>query len=212
MSQKVFLTLLSVFSISWLSAQTIFTHDDIKALTANHKIIAVLPIEYDITEKNLPKNMTPEQVKQEEQQGAYDFQNAMSAYFLRTADRKDVNIAFQEPDETNRILKKSGITLEKIKDFSPADLAKRLGVDAVISGKIVADKPMSMETAIAVSIITGYGSSTNKVDVTLNIHNTTDNQLLWKFYQRISGGWGSSPTDLTDYIMKRAAKKFPYRK
>ena len=79
-------------------------------------------------------------------------------------------MSFQDIDKTNAILAKNNIDFAALRTITKEDLARLLGVDAVISGKIQREKPMSEAAAIAVGVLIGFWGSTNKVNVDLTIH------------------------------------------
>jgi len=71
---------------------------------------------------------------------------------------------------------------------------------------------MSDLGAAALTLFTGLVSSTNNTTVTLEIHDKETSKLLWNYNHKVSGGIGSSPAKLVDYLMKDASKKMPYVK
>jgi hypothetical protein len=72
------------------------------------------------------------------------------------------------------------------------------------------EKPMSEGAAVAVGLLVGAWGNTNKIETTINIHDGTSANLLWKYDYEASGSVGSSTTKLVDALMRNAAKKFPY--
>ena len=89
-------------------------------------------------------------------------------------------------------------------------LANILGVDAIMQDRLNTEKPMSDGAAVAVGLLVGYWGSTNNVQTTINIHDGSSGDLLWKYDYTASGSVGSSTTKLVDALMKNATKKFPY--
>jgi hypothetical protein len=140
----------------------------------------------------------------------YDIQEKMYGWFLRMSDRKDYTVTFQDVTRTNALLKEAGIQYADLITTDRAKLAKMLGVDAVIQDRTSMEKPMSEEAALVVGLMTNTWGSTNKVNTTINIHDGTSGDLLWKYDYEASGSIGSSSTRLVDALMKKASKKFPY--
>ncbi len=105
-----------------------------------------------------------------------------------------------------------GITSDNISSYTKSDIAHKLGVDAVISGTIRRSKPMSSGSAIALGVLFGAWGSTNRVDITINLHDGSNNVLLWKYDHQASGTIGSSPEELAKSLMNSISKQFPYRK
>ncbi|WAC01531.1 hypothetical protein N7U66_16415 [Lacinutrix neustonica] len=104
------------------------------------------------------------------------------------------------------------ITYENIEDQLPEDLAKILGVDAVITGTFETNKPMSEGASVALGLLIGFRGSTNNAIVNMNINNNTDGLLLWNYNKKVRGSIGSSPEDLVNVLMRKASRRLSYTK
>jgi len=135
----------------------------------------------------------------------------MYGWFLRRSDRFHYTVTFQDVNKTNSILKKEGITYSDLATKDRAELAKLLGVDAVLQNRSRMEKPMSEGAAVAVGLLVGAWGATNKVETTINIHDGKSAELLWKYDYEASGTVGSSTTKLVDALMRNASKNFPYK-
>lgn len=179
---------------------------------ARHKTVAILPAEVNISLRpNEARKMTPEQMEEITKKTAYDIQDKMISWFLRRSDNYNYTVTFQDINKTNAKLKDAGINYSDLATKDRADLAKILGVDAVIQNRIKMDKPMSEGAAIAVGVLLGTWGNTNNVETTININDGKSGDLLWKYDYRASGSVGSSPTRLVDALMRNASRKFPYK-
>lgn len=189
----------------------IYTSSNFSNALAKHKTVAILPAEVSIQLRpNEAKKISAEQLSDIANKTAYDIQDKMYGWFLRRGDKFHYTVTFQDINKTNAKLKDAGVAYEDLKNKDRADLAKILGVDAVMQGKTVSEKPMSEGAAVAVAVIFGAWGSTNKVQTTINIHDGKSGDLLWKYDYEASGSVGSSTTRLVDMLMKNATKKFPY--
>jgi len=188
---------------------TIYSSPDLDRREKKHKQIAIVPIESTIKYNKLPKGVTIEQIEDMEIDMTYQFQDQLYIRFLKRS--TEYRIDFQDVEKTNLLLEKQGISGSNISQYSKAELAEILGVDALISGKIISTKPMSTGTAIAVGVIFGVWGTTNQVDVTLSVHDGADSELIWKYNHVYSGSVGSTPENLTKELMKQIARKFPYQ-
>lgn len=189
----------------------IYTSDNFSAALTKHKTVAILPAEVTMQLRpNEQKKLTAEQVKDMINKTAYDIQDKMYGWFLRRSDRFDYTVTFQDINKTNAKIKEANIPYEDLKSKDRSELAKILGVDAVMQAKIVTEKPMSEGAAVAVGLLIGAWGSTNKVQTGINIHDGKSGDLLWKYDYSASGSVGSSTTKLVDALMKNATKKFPY--
>jgi len=210
--------LLTVFAliacIGAINAQTnLYEHPDFETLTKDHKKIAIVPFKTQV--KLRPKQMKEmkegDMEKLEKAEGT-GLQTAMHSWFLKRKKRGKMNVEVQDPKRTNAMLKKEGITYENIQDQLPENLAKILGVDAVISGDFETNKPMSEGASIALGVVFGFFGSTNNAIVNMSIHNGIDAELLWNYNKKVRGSIGSSPEDLVNILMRKASRRLGYTK
>jgi hypothetical protein len=180
--------------------------------TATHHTVAILPFHVTISRERLPKNLNAEDVTRMEHEEAFAVQGQLYTQLLRRADRYTVQ--FQDVARTNVLLERAGITYDSLSARTPDEMAKLLGVDAVISGQVRRRKPMATGTAIALGVLFGgaFMGNTNEVGVDLQLHNGQDGALLWNFSHKFGGSIGSSPDRLAEAMMSSIARRFPYRK
>jgi hypothetical protein len=176
---------------------------------AKHKIVAIIPFEISIDAKKLPKGATLETIRDQERDLGYIMQSQMQTRFLKRAG--EYSIEFQDVDKTNALLAKDSITYENIREKTKDEIATVLGVDGIVGGTIRMAQPMSLGAAVALQVLVGVSGATNKIDVTITVHEGSDAKLLWKYSHQYAGSVGSSPESLAKEMMKQIAKKFPYR-
>ena len=87
-----------------------------------HKIIAVLPIKTKIQYKNLPKDYTEQNNKNQELNLSYNLQYTL--YANLSIKKKEYSIDVQNSETTNGILKSNKITSDSIENFTPSQIAK----------------------------------------------------------------------------------------
>lgn len=191
---------------------TIYLAPDFDKVARKHKTVAVLPFAVEITTKRLPKGVTPETIKEQEKSNGYSMQGDVYRYLLKEYSKDKYTVEFQDIDKTNAKLEEAGIAYEKIALTGKDKIAELLGVDAVLSGKIVQERPMSDGVAIAVGVVFGVWGNTNEVNAALNIHEKSEGKLLWKYDYVASGSVGTSTKSLSNTLMRNASKKFPYKK
>ncbi len=179
---------------------------------AKHKTVAILPAEVNIfLRPNQSKNLSPEQLQDMAEKTGYDIQDKMQSWFLRRSDKLHYTVTFQDINKTNARLKEEHIEYKDLKTMDRAQLAKILGVDAVIQNRSNMDKPMSEAAAVVLGVLVGAWGSTNSVATTININDGKSGDILWKYDYTASGSIGSSTTRLVDNLMRNASKKFPYK-
>ena len=189
----------------------IYKSPEFNDVAAKHKIVAILPADVTILLRpNQSKKLTPEDLEQNRQSVGYAIQDKMYSWFLRRSDKFNYTVKFQDVSKTNALLKDAGFSYTDIRLKSKEALAKLLGVDAVISNITRMDKPMSEGAAIAVGVLIGAWGSTNNVTTTINIHEATKGDLIWKYDYVANGSIGSSTDNLVNALMRNASRKFPY--
>lgn len=209
----VILTCLSSSSIE-TSAQfirTVYTNPDFDRLARDHKTLAILP--FNATVKLRPKQMrvmTSEEHDQLEEREGETVQNALHSYFLMRRGRKNFSVNFQDVTHTNALLAKNGITYDVLDEYTSEDLAEILGVDGIVSGMIITDKPMSEAGAVALKILMGESIATNSGKVAIYISDGKTKQLLWKYEKALSRNLGSDTNQIVSALMRKASRKFPY--
>ena len=194
-----------------VEAQThLFEHPDFETIARDHKTIAIIPFSAKVSLR--PKQMkeiTAEQLKEMEVNEGTSIQTAMYSWFLKRKKRGKLLIEVQDPNKTNALLKKNEVDMEIT---TPEELAKLLEVDAVITGKIETDKPMSDGASIALGLLVGFWGSTNSATVNMSINNAEDGTLLWNYNKRVSGSLGSSNDQLINTLMRKASRRLAYTK
>ena len=209
--KKLLIPFVSLLILACGCGPKIYKSNEFDNVTAKHKIVAILPADVTIMLRpNQSKKMTPEELEKNRESTAFAIQEKIYSWFLRRSDKFKYTVKFQDVSKTNSILKEAGLTYTDIRLKSKEFLAKLLGVDAVISNITRMDKPMSEGVAIALGVLFGASGSTNNVNTTINIHEATQGDLIWKYDYDAQGSIGSSPENLVNALMRNASRKFPY--
>lgn len=190
---------------------SIYLANDFRSYAPNHKTVAILPADVTIGMRpNQARNTSAEQMRTLQQQTALDFQARIYAWLLRRQQQSRYTVDFQDVATTNSLLYKANLTDKDMRTQSPQDLAKLLGVDAVLTTSVRTTKPMSDGAAVAVGLLVGAWGATNQANITVDIHEATGGKLLWKYDYVASGSVGSSPEGMVNALMRNASRKFPY--
>lgn len=201
--------------LSDLAAQTsLYENPAFDKIAKEHKIIAIVPFKTQVKLRpRQMKDMTDEQLSRLEKAEGEGLQTGMFSWFLKRKKRgKLTTLEIQQPSRTNALLKKEGIDYDNIYEYTSDELAKILEVDAIISGDYETNKPMSEGASVALSLLIGFGGSTNSAIVNMNVNNGEDGQLLWNYNKKVRGGLGSSPEDLVNVLMRKASRRLAYTK
>ncbi len=137
-------------------AQTreIYTNANFGNIARNHKVLAILPFKtkLQLRPKEVEKNGGATGVAVLEKREGLAVQSAMHSYFLKRQESRDLFINVQDPNRTNSLLQRNGVTDETQSGFTPEELAKILGVDGIISGTFESTQPMSNGAALALGM------------------------------------------------------------
>lgn len=96
--------------------------------------------------------------------------------------------------------------------YTPQELAEILEVDAVIMVTLTTNKPMSEGASFALSLLFGFGGSTNRATLNLYIYNGEDNVTHCNYRKTVSGSLGSSTENLVNTLMRKRTRKISYTK
>lgn len=190
---------------------SIYLAQDFRAYAPKHKTVAILPAFVTMQLRpNQAKNTTAEQQREMENKSGMDFQEKIYAWLLRRGQQRGYTVQFQDVMQTNARLRESQIPVAELRSRTPQELAKILGVDAVLTTSVRTSKPMSDGAAVAVGLIAGAWGATNQANITVNIHESDAGKLLWKYDYVAAGSVFSSSETVVDALMRNASKKFPY--
>lgn len=206
MSAMLFLALLCT-----ACGPSIYLANDFRTYAPTHKVVAILPASVTIGMRpNQARNTTAEQMRTLQQQTSLDFQARIYAWLLRRKQQSQYTVDFQDVALTNSLLRKANLSDEDMRTLSPQELAKVLGVDAILTTSVRTTKPMSDGAAVAVGLLVGAWGATNQANITVDIHEASAGKLLWKYDFVAAGSVGSSPESMVNALMRNASRKFPY--
>ena len=189
----------------------IYVNENFRTLAQDHKVVAILPFKTII--KLRPKQMekmTPEQFTQLQKDEGLAVQSAVHSYLLKRKEQHNLTIRFLDISTTNALLSKNQITQENIDTFMPKELSEMLQVDAVISGVLSTDKPMSDGASVALGLLVGFYGATNSGKCTININDAQSGELMWKYEKTLSRSLGSDTNTVINTMMRKASRQLPY--
>lgn len=192
-----------------------FRNPRFSELTQSHKMLAILPFDVSIDTKRL-KNVSLEVIRENEKDEALQFQKQLYIRLLQKSQTDGYTVGFQDADQTIALLQKAGIPLDSLRFHTKDEIAKALGVDAIMSGTINQSQPTSGGMALAQSVLIGFHGSTQRVDINVMIHNGADSALLWSYDHTDSGGgltgsMANAVEAMVKSLLKKVAGNFPYK-
>ena len=202
-----------------------YTASNFEEKTEKHKVVAILPAEVTLSGK-LPKNLKPEDIAKAEERESIDFQYALMNSILNHANTKKyiTTVNFQDINTTQKILEQNNISVRDSWKKNDEELAKLLGVDAVIRMNIRKQRYMSDEASYGVGMAkqviyrTGLGSKVpvpSSVGKTYDIYATcnllSENQTLWNDNYKRSTDYDTAPNVIVEWITDDFGENFPYK-
>jgi hypothetical protein len=206
----VALTFSGLAKAQYEAAKQVFESPKLKESVAKHKLVAILPFETKISFKKQPKDFNFEANKEKEKSMAYSIQSSMYTFLLRKL--KNYTVDFQDVEKTNTLLKKAGMS-DDLASHTKDEIAKALGVDAVIGGTFETEQTRSEAGAIVTTVLFGsLGSKSGSGSLTMTINEGSNGDLLWRFYKSMSDTVFTTTDDLIDRMMRKVSRNFPYSK
>jgi len=202
------ITLLAVV-LSACSAQRDFLSDNFSKARTTHQRVAILPfdVQFENPVNKNPNARTQKFFSQQEREASLDTQKELFAYAAKQVQKGRYELAFQDFTKTNSILATSGIRLEDIGKYDKGQLARMLGVDAVIWGQL----QIVINRQDRFSMMPSYMGN-DGVETNVNLYDAASGELLWKtnLKQRPNNRM-DTPHQLTSQLIGQVAKHLPYR-
>jgi len=198
--------------LSSCSTAKIYTKPDAMAYTMKHKTLAILPPKVHIEVKKKDKI---ENIQAQEMTESVDAQNEMNSRFLDFVQKGNLYLDIQPIEKTNATFVETGHPY----DMPPEELAKALGVDAILYTDCVYSKQTNVASGILLAIVLfPYGTvwgimeavtPTYIAGVNTRLYDGTTGYLLYS-YNGGSSGSGTKYPVLIDKATKKIVKKCPY--
>jgi len=184
-----------------------------KSLATTHQELAILPFDFRLElTPNRYELLDINKLKDLELKESKEAQRNIEQYLQKKKVKKGFKVTFQTVEKTNQLLEENNITHENIAQFTRKQLIDILGVDGIIYGSISATQLISYDRALLYSVFTGYSPNTNYSDMTIKVADASNGEIIWNYATTQGGSLGSSQVSLVENMLKRAARKFPYKR
>ena len=180
---------------------------------------AILPYQVTFNGK-MPKNLSEEQRLKQDREERTAFQQSLFSYLAGKLQGKPVKI--MPIQQSNAKLSDMGFDIYKIEQYQAQQLAKALGVDAVITPAVEKYRYKSDEESMALDAISSVllaskvpvglprgVSNTNDVKASCAMVSATDGALLWNVGRTGAANWNYPVNNVMDDLHRRMARKLP---
>jgi hypothetical protein len=218
--KNLLLCVLLITLFSSCGGKNYYLSPSFKSKAQAHKTIAVLPYAV-MTNGTQPKDLTPERKLKIEEEEALAFQQSL--YNSLTSNLGKSRLQIQLPNKTNNLLRAKGISLTRVAQSNPEDLAKMLGVDAVVFATVIKNRYLDDLTSAGISagsrvlsfatkgLVEGASSKTNDVKLTCSLIEARDGDVLWKIDGDATADWSKTANVVIDRLNQVLSVDFPYK-
>lgn len=190
---------------------TVYTADDFSDYQARHRTVAILPPTVSINAQSFKSGTPIAVIENQQREESLLFMRQLYSQLLVRSQKSEFTVEFQDVDDTLALLNRAQLDEQGLKSMTRSEIAKTLGVDAVMSLRIYRDKPMTTGEAIF-SVLVAGASATNEVQINLSIHDGESGRMAWNFDHLVGGGLISSAEGMARSLIKAVSKKFPYNR
>jgi len=182
----------------------VFYAPDARYIASAHKTIAIVPPRVSIAAR---RKVDAAALIEQQKTESIIFQSEMYSWMLKRKMQGTIFVDIQDVETTNAKLAAAGFQDAGL--LTPADLSRVLNVDGILTSNYSLSKPISEGAAIALAVIAGWWAPTNEAVVTLSIHDSGSEKMIWNYDHKLSSSL-SSPARLVDELMRQASRKMPY--
>jgi hypothetical protein len=202
--------------------------EDFNTRTADHKTVAVLPVEM-IFSGMKPEKLSDSDMVRISMVESQAFMISLYNGILRSTKRgrRPIRVDLQHYEKTLSILKENNVDLRTAWKEDPGRLAGLLNVDAVVKARVekyrllpdVASFGIDLGTHI-ISVLSNYPvwiwlpaefNKSKEVKADYSLVDKTGN-TLWSVSYEVEADWRQQSNEIIDEITRKAGKRFPYRK
>jgi hypothetical protein len=190
------------------SNKQMFNSPDLKKATERHQIIAILPIGTKLSYRSQIPYRTEGDENTDGINTGLATQSRLVSYILPKSGKMKIEI--QDIEKTNLLLTRAGMA-NRLDQYTKEEIAKTLGVDAIVSGlyekdTFISEDRNSTDSAAVIRHLSRTVISV-RTAITFTLYDGQSGKQLWRYYNFIT-----STTDQADYLIDAAVRNFPYIK
>ena len=204
---------LSMTMIGYAQRPFTFVSPDFKTIASSHQQLAILPFDVSLTlMRRDMQQLSAEKLRELEIQEGFAIQRLLESSLIRKKAQKGFDVTFQTVATTNMILEQNNVTADNIAQYSRSQLANMLGVDGIIYGVVHSNQLISNGTSFLMSMSGFFPPPTLLGEMTIQVANASDGKVLWRYQTFQEGGIGSTKERISTFMLRRAARRFPYKR
>lgn len=170
-----------------------------------HRTVAVLPFDVSIGAASRRSGSRDAELEAEALSQARAIQRALYERLVAGQHQGRYTVVFRDIDVTNA-------RVQAMEKDRKAEVAEVLGVDAVVSGRVVLLRPLGPLATLVSLILPGASGLPNHAHMTVTIHDGASGDLIWKFEEARSGDALYTTNRQVASLLDDAESQFPYRR
>jgi len=223
------ITFLTIGLLALTGCARYFIASDFKQKTSNHRTIAVLPV-HMIFAGTPPRNVSATDIALQEEAESKAFMITLYNEILRSnkSGKKPMKVDMQVFTRTIKILEDRNISIRDSWEMDPEELARILGVDAVVQARVTKKRYMSNLASYGIDIgvdildrllkgrlaefVPMQLSRTDDIFASFSLVNGADASVLYSSSYTVQADWNAPAEVIIESVTRKFARNFPYRK
>jgi len=188
------------------TTKQVYASPDLKKAMKDYKVIAILPVGTQLSFKSQVPYLNERNQASERINTGLANQSRIYSYILPKSDRMKIEI--QDIEKTNLLLLKSEMSARP-DQYTKEEIAKILGVDAILSGLYESDafliEDQITKDSTSHSIRTPRFSASVKNVLTLTLYDGKTGKQMWRYYN-----YQTQSSYISDELIEGAVRNLPF--
>jgi len=188
------------------STKQVYSSPDLKKAMKEYKVIAILPVGTQLSYRSQVPYLNERNQASESVNTGLANQSRIYSYILPKSDRMKVEI--QDIEKTNLLLLKSEMSA-RLDQYTKEEIAKILGVDAILSGLYESDAFLTEEQiskdSTSLSRRLPRISTSVKNVLTLTLYDGRSGKQMWRYYN-----YQTQSSYIADDLIEGAVRNLPF--
>lgn len=178
--------------------------DDAKAVSLQHKKIAILPPKTLISSREY---LSPYQLSNEQFALSQRVSQSLHSHLLRRKSKGYLNAEILDEATTTAILQQYQYPQNPM---TPEQLADVLQVDAIISTELLVNRTLTHFQVAVMDSVGRRRAILEEGNLTMNLYDKSTNKSVWSFTTSYQSGINGAPSQQISALLYTACKRMPY--